>query len=214
MTEEVILKKDIRQDKPFENNPNLIFGLICILDAIFCMGSIFVLYSLPFWALMILWVVVIGASIWYIVQKNENANLTKSSAFILRNGILYYLRLGYQLEGDVPMDALNRAQAARARENVRKTSHIQEIRNHESTFSDCLTEILNSPLHTPESNSGIGHLPEYVIQFCEMHEPKLEQQTSRWIWISYENAHTDHQRVTQKFRNVYDLPWDKITCNR
>ncbi len=221
MNDEVYLKKEIKRDKRFENHPNLVFGLILACVSILCVASLFLLDFWPFWALMILWVVGIGAAIYYIIKKNENSNLTKSSAFIRRNGILYYIRLGYCLDGDVPVDALDlvmtgpleAVQAARAQENVIKTKYVQEIRNYKETFSNYLTEILNSPLQPLESNPNIlSHkLPEYVIQFCEMCEPKLEKQTSDWIWISYYNSYTNNQRVTQKFRNVYDLPLEEGT---
>lgn len=216
MNDEVYLKREIKKDKLFEAHPNLVFGLMLLCASLLCVASLFCLSFLPFWVLALLWVIVLGALIYYIIKKNDNTNLTKSSAFVRRDGVLYYIRLGYSLEGDVPVGALKVAtmgpfdavMAARAHENTGKTKYIQEIRNHKETFSNYLTEILNSPLHPLETNPNIWvhTMPNYVVDFCEMCDPKLERQTSDWLWISYYNSYTNNKRVTQKFRNVYDLP--------
>lgn len=42
-------------------------------------------------------IIIVPITIWYI-KNNEKTNLTKSSAFIVRDGIIYYIRLGYTLD--------------------------------------------------------------------------------------------------------------------
>lgn len=72
--------------------------------------------------------------------------------------------------------------------------HIQEIRECKNTFSRALTEVLNS-----------NSLPNGVVEFCQMEDCRLEKETKQWVWLSYYNCYTHNQRVTQKFRNVYDF---------
>lgn len=195
--DQVYLKKNIRKDKIYEKHPNMIFGIIMGIFSVLFVVSLIVADWLPIW----IWIVIFGLLIYWILKKNENANLTKSSAFIRRNGILYYIRLGYSLDGDIPVDAMDMVimgpkdaiNSARAEENMMKTALIQEMRNDPSTFSNYLTEIL----------SMNGDLPQYVVSFCAMEDARLEQENPRWIWISYTNQWTKGQRVTQKFRNVY-----------
>lgn len=195
--DQVYLKKNIRKDKIYEKHPNMIFGMIIGIFSVLFVASLIVADWLPMW----IWIVVFGLLIYWITKKNENANLTKSSAFIRRNGILYYIRLGYSLDGDIPVDAMDMVimgskdaiNSARAEENMMKTALIQKMRDAPSTFSNYLTEIL----------SMNGDLPQYVVSFCTMEDARLEQENPRWIWISYTNQWTKGQRVTQKFRNVY-----------
>lgn len=46
---------------------------------------------------MFLVIIIVPITIWYI-KNNEKTNLIKSSAFIERDGIIYYIRLGYTLD--------------------------------------------------------------------------------------------------------------------
>ena len=71
------------------------------------------------------------------------------------------------------------------------------IKNNEKTNltkSSALTEVLNS-----------NSLPNGVVKFCQMEDCRLEKETKQWVWLSYYNCYTHNQRVTQKFRNVYDF---------
>ena len=54
---------------------------------------------------------------------------------------------------------------------------------------------------------GIIHMNEAngVVKFCQMEDCRLEKETKQWVWLSYYNCYTHNQRVTQKFRNVYDF---------
>ncbi len=199
--DQVYLKKNIRKDKIYEKHRNMIFGMIIGIFSVLFVASLIVADWLPMWLFWLIWIVIFGLLIYWIIKKNENANLTKSSAFIKRNGFLYYIRLGYSLDGDIPVNAMDMVimgtkdaiNSARAEENMMKTTLIQGMRDEPSTFSNYLTEIL----------SMNGHLPQYVVSFCAMEDAKLEREDSRWIWISYTNQWTKGQRVTQKFRNVY-----------
>ena len=203
MPDKVYLKKEIKKDKIFENHPNLVFGLIMIAGVWLLFPLIFTLWVLPTWVVLLLWGVCIAVLIWWIIKKNESANLTKSSAFIVRDGVLYYIRLGYVL-GEKPADPIDVAvmrpldatMVARADENMQKTAYIQEARENPKTFSKCLDAI-------QAQNTSFPKLPPYVIKFCELDNPKLEKETDKYIWISYSNALTDGKRVEQKFRNVY-----------
>lgn len=215
MNDKVYLKKEIKSDKLFENHPNLVFGVVIIAFALLVVCSIFWLWFLPFWALAMLWIVAGGLLFWLIIKKNDKSNLSKSDAFIRRDGKLYYIRLGYVLENEIPVSMveavvfgpLDAAIAARAEENMIKTRQVQELRKHEETFSNMLTEILNAPLKPSDNNPSvlIPQLPKYVNSFCEMQNPRLEKKTKDWIWISYCTPYTKGQRVTAKYRNAFDL---------
>ena len=143
----------------------------------------------------ILFIMLVPIIIGY-MKNNEKTNLTKSSAFIEREGVIYYIRLGYTLDYQQPDVPLGYKKLGLAKQNMKKTKHIQEIREHENTFSKALTNVLNS-----------NHLPHDVVQFCEMLDCRLEKETKQWVWLSYYNHHTQNRRVTQKFRNVYDFPF-------
>lgn len=54
-------------------------------------------FSDVYWVYWMVLVIIIVSTIWYI-KNNEKANLTKSSAFIVRDDIIYYIRLGYTLD--------------------------------------------------------------------------------------------------------------------
>ncbi len=216
MNDEVFLKKEIKEDRKFEHNPNVIFGFIMTGAAIVCLLCLFLL---PLWAFLIACVIVIGGTILFVMTKNESANMTKSSAFIRRDGVLYYIRLGYIINtipdirsSDLIFQDLDDAMAnARAEENLRETAIIEELRKDEANFSAFLTIILNAPMKQSDDNPPVlvPTLPKYVIEFCEMRDARLEKQDDKWIWISYYNNYTHNQRVTSKYRNVYDIKWQK-----
>ena len=65
---------------------------------------------------------------------------------------------------------------------MKKTKHIQEIRECENTFSRALTEVLNS-----------NSLPNGVVKFCQMEDCRLEKETKQWVWLSYYNCYTHNQ---------------------
>ena len=59
--------------------------------------------------------------------------MTKSSAFIERDGIIYYIRLGYTLDYQQSGIPFVLKKVAIAEENMKKTKHIQEIRECKNT---------------------------------------------------------------------------------
>lgn len=188
----VYMKKIIKSHRILENHPNLVFGIIICFYSIAFVASI----CISSWLTLIFLLLAIPLTIW-VIRINDNINLTKSSAFVERNGVFYYIRLGYLLDYQQPGVPLRDKKVALAAENMNQTRHIQAIREHQVTFSHALTNCL-------EMNAS---LPANVIEFCEMRNCKLEQQTAKWIWLSYDNRYTNYQRVTRKFRNVYDLPF-------
>lgn len=191
------MKRDIRSHKFYEKYPNLLFGIIILIWGLLFFLSLFSDNVIPYWVFLFIAIAII--SICYI-KNNEKTNLTKSSAFIERDGIIYYIRLGYTLDHQqtgVPFGF--KKKIAIAAENMKKTKHIQEIRERKNTFSRALTEALNS-----------NSLPNDVVEFCQMQDCRLEKETKQWVWLSYYNRYTRNQRVTQKFRNVYDFSFIKM----
>ena len=59
--------------------------------------------------------------------------MTKSSAFIERDGIIYYIRLGYTLDYQQSGIPFVLKKVAIAEEKMKKTKHIQEIRECKNT---------------------------------------------------------------------------------
>jgi hypothetical protein len=215
MNDKVYLKQEIKSDKFMEMHPNLVFGLALIPVCLVVLASFWVSAYLNVSGILtgIFDIAIVVILIIWIIKKNEKSNLSKSDGFIIRDGKLYYIRLGYTLDHDVPVDALDvvlagpleAAQIARAEENMKKTAFVQEARKYQETFSAYLTQILDGPKICLDDGNIGPILPKYVITFCEMQKPKLEKQTKDWIWISYENEYTKGQRVTTKYRNAFDL---------
>jgi len=202
--DKVYLKKDIVTDRIFEKYPIIVFGTIMMVAAILVVASIFWLSFLPFAVLLLIWGVFLAGIICVIIWINEKANLSKSSAFIKRDGVLYYIRLGYTLNGDIPVTAkdaillgpLDAARLSRAVENVAKEQVIQTVREDPEFYSAMLDELL--------SQEWPPHLPGYVIGFNKLIDPKLKKQNKDWIWISY-TSWMNGKRYTEKFRNAYEL---------
>lgn len=192
--DKVYLKRDIKKHRIFENHPNLIFGIIIFLWGALLFATMFLMNMFPFFVVLLS---IIPICVWYI-GNNEKTNLTKSSAFVERDDVIYYIRLGYLIDYQQPNIPIGLKKAAIAKENMEKTKHIQKVRICENTFSKALTSTLNSK-----------KLPPDVVQFCEMHNCQLEKETKQWVWLSYYNCYTNNQRVTQKFRNVYDFSFIK-----
>lgn len=186
----VYMKRDIKSHRIYEKHPNLMFGFIILIWGILLFFSMFSMKMILFWGVLCL---LLPIFVWYI-KNNEKTNLTKSSAFIEREGVIYYIRLGYTLDYQQPGVSIPLKKVGIAKQNMKKTKHIQEIREHGNAFSKALTDVLNS-----------NHLPTDVVKFCEMRDCRLEKETKQWIWLSYYNRHTQNKRVTQKFRNVYDF---------
>lgn len=192
MNDIVYMKRDIKSHRIYEKHPNLMFGIIILIwGLLFFFSMLSMDNMILYWGILLIMLVpiIIGY-----MKNNEKTNLTKSSAFIEREGVIYYIRLGYTLDYQQPGMPFGLKKVGLAKQNMKNTKHIQEIREHENTFSKALTNVLNS-----------DHLPHDVVQFCEMLECRLEKETKQWVWLSYYNHHTQNRRVTQKFRNVYDF---------
>lgn len=187
----VYTKRDTKSHRIYEKHPNLMFGIILLIWGLLFFFSMFSSEMILYWIIMFCMLVPI--TIWYI-KNNEKTNLTKSSAFIERDGVIYYIRLGYTLDYQQPGVPFEWKKVGLAKQNMKNTKHIQEIREDKNTFSKALTDILNS-----------NHLPSDVVQFCEMVDCRLEKEIKQWVWLSYYNHYTQNRKVTQKFRNVYDF---------
>ena len=126
----------------------LVWGLLFFFG---CFSDVYWVY----W--MVLVIIIVPITIWYI-KNNEKTNLTKSSAFIVRDGIIYYIRLGYTLDYQQSRIPFGLKKVAIAEENMKKTKHIQEIRECENTFSRALTEVLNSHIQPSHMNTYVYSL--------------------------------------------------------
>ena len=155
MADEVYLKREIIEDKPFEQHPNGVFGLVLVAVVLVIVGLVLLMPYVPVpELLLVVDMAVAAAAIVFIVRKNRKSNLSKSEAFVKRDGVLHYIALGFDLNNEDginpvilalagPTTAVN---AMRASENMRKSASVNAMRQQEETFSALLDLILSAPL--------------------------------------------------------------------
>lgn len=112
--------------------------------------------------------------IYYVCKQNKDKNITKNGAFVLRNKVLYYIELGYDVSyqvigttTNVILGGLKFAHDVEVAEQVKiKETEIREARKHAETFVNVLDRIIN--------NSSEKFVPEGIHSFCEMNDFKIE----------------------------------------
>lgn len=80
-------------------------------------------------------IIIVPITIWYI-KNNEKTNLTKSSAFIVRDGIIYYIRLGYTLDYQQSGIPFGLKKVAIAEENMKKQNIFKKLENVKIHFQE------------------------------------------------------------------------------
>lgn len=201
MEQKVILKKYVKSDQLWENAPHLAFTFYFVILLILFFGGMvsLTLLDVPGVLVDLYLVCLVAATVALVMWRNKQCNLTKSTAFIKRDHILYMVKMGYivnyQTVVNLPEAAvfgwedshnLAIANQVQAKENI-----IREARQKATLYVQGLDAYL-----------ATGNLPENVIQICTMINPVIEKETKRTVWISYEYGGV---RYTTKIRNVYDF---------
>ena len=90
MNDIVYMKRDIKSHRIYEKHPNLMFGIIILIwGLLFFFSMLSMDNMILYWGILLIMLVpiIIGY-----MKNNEKTNLTKSSAFIEREGVIYYIR--------------------------------------------------------------------------------------------------------------------------
>ena len=202
----VFLKREIKEDVNWEKNPHLMFTIILIISIILFFGLMFFLININcpgiIMALILIgmWIPVI----YYVINTNKEKNITKNGAFVLRNKVLYYIELGYDVNyqvigtpTNIILGGLRFAHDVEVAKQVQmKETEIREARKHAETFANALDRIIN--------NNSEKLVPEGIHSFCEMNDFKIESVNEKEFTISYVNKYTNGNRVAKKYRNIYE----------
>ncbi|MCC8140288.1 MAG: hypothetical protein LIO67_08345 [Lachnospiraceae bacterium] len=199
----VYLKEYKKGDQLWERSPHLAFAIYTVVTLLLFFGGMFgLIYAdcpAPILAIYLIgiWVVCIALA----VYRNEMCNLSKSTAFVEWDGVLYSVKLGYAREinyqtmgsiRDIVLmgatDAHNAAVAAQVQ------SAEKEVRERRK-YAEAYCSALESYLHTHE-------LPGGVIEIVRLADPHIEKKTAWSMYISYQAG---SERKIRKYRNAYAL---------
>lgn len=195
-----------KNDGIWENNPTIAFAIYTLIYLILFFGSIFIFafndipgVILAIW-LILLTVGLVGMS----VYLNETRNMSKSTGFVKRDGILYLIKLGYASEVNSNMvytPSGSIAQMATLEHNVKVAGQVQqaekEVRDRRKN-PQAYIDILDYKLNISKQKN---YLPKGCIEFIVLDEPKVEKQSKNFIWVSYKKG---KERNIKKIRNAYN----------
>ena len=195
-----------KNDGLWENSPTISFAIYLLIYLILFFGSMFLFIFnnvpgiiLTIW-LILLTVGLVGMS----VYLNETRNLSKSTGFVKRDGMLYLIKLGYDSEVNnnmiyTPSGSI--AQTVTLEHNVKVAGQVQqaekEVRDRREN-PQAYIDILDYKLNISKQKN---YLPKGCIDFIILDEPKVEKQNKNFIWISYKKG---KERNIKKIRNAYD----------
>lgn len=204
----VFMKKQIKGHRIWENHPRIIWTLLMIAWMVVFFALIFFLFAIE--CNLFLGILIPFASwalpIWFMVKNNKEKNLTKNSAFVYQNDILYYVEMGYSVNYQTLGDPINIALAGPkfshdldvAMQVQTNEKEIRTRRAHAANFVIALNQYLP---HWGEP----GALEKAGLHsICEMCEPKLEEINEKTFQISYWNHYTKGIRHTVTYPNIYD----------
>lgn len=201
----VFLKEYKKGDQLWENKPHLTYGIYMIVTSILFFGGIFGLifancsgFLLTIYLIGI-WVICIVLAIY----RNEMCNMSKSTAFIERNGVLYSVKIGYLNEIDYKdVDVVDAAflgvttahNLAVAEQVQREEKIVRMLRKQEKPFIDALEYYLE-----------YNEKPQNVLEIIHLKNPKIEKKNNWSITISYDYK---GKRKIKKYRNAYPLDFE------
>lgn len=203
VTYRVYLKEYKKSDQLWENSPYLAFAIYAAATLLLFFGGMFGLIFVdcpaPILAIYLIgiWVACIALA----VYRNEMCNLSKSTAFVERDGVLFSVKLGYAKEinyqtmgsiSDVVLMGATDAHNAAVAEQVQSAEkEVRERRKHAEAYCAAL----ESYLHTHE-------LPGGVIEIVRLMDPRIEKKT---VWSMYISYQAGSERKIKKYRNAYAL---------
>ena len=186
----------------WEKNPYIAFTISMVLGLIIFFGIMFggIFLDIPFWIIYLILFFIFASMVAIPVYLNATKNQTKNIGFILDKTTLYMVKLGYmnEINGSVinthghsiVQTSLLRHNLDVATETQEAEREIRERRNYEATY-------ISAVEYKKAGNTG---LPNGVIEFWTMNNPKIEKETKNKIWISYDG---NKNREMRAFRNVY-----------
>ena len=189
----VYTKKYIEEDQLWEENPHIAFLLYLAVYLILFFGGMFGLIFCGIHGfLLALYLIALTAGLVFVViHENNMKNISKSIAFIKKNGELYLIKLGYMVDYQVYAKTDEERRAAVASQVQKGEIMVRNLRKKPEYFASALDIIHKT-----------GQLPECVVEYLKMGNPKLEKETKNFIWISYDYM---GERKIKKYRNAYGL---------
>ena len=189
----VYTKKYIEEDQLWEENPHIAFMLYLAVYLILFFGGMFGLIFCGIHGfLLALYLIGLTAGLVFVViHENNMKNISKSIAFIKKNGELYLIKLGYMIDYQVYAKADEERRAAVASQVQKGEIMVKNLREKPEYFASALDIIHKT-----------GQLPECVVEYCKMDNAKIVHQNKRYIYISYDCM---GETKVRHFRNAYNL---------
>ena len=195
-----------KNDGIWENNPTIAFAMYLLIYLILFIGSIFVFVfnGIP-GVILAVWLILLTVGLISItIYLNETRNMSKSTGFVKRDGILYLIKLGYDSETNDNMiytPSGSVAQTATLAHNIKVAEQVQQAEKEvmdRRENSQAYIDILDYKLNVAKQKN---YLPKGCIEFIVLDEPKVEKQDQNFIWVSYKKG---KERNVKKIRNAYD----------
>lgn len=189
----VYTKKYIEEDQLWEENPHIAFMLYLAVYLILFFGGMFGLIFCGIHGfLLALYLIGLTAGLVFVViHENNMKNISKSIAFIKKNGVLYLLKLGYMVDYQVYAKTDEERRASVASQVQKGEIMVKNLREKPEYFASALDIIHKT-----------GQLPECVVEYCKMDNPEIVRKNKKYIWIAYDAM---GERKVRHFRNAYDL---------
>ncbi len=187
--DKVWLCMDFKSGRQLSAHPRKVFTILMI----FVVMNFFNMFLMPSFLievyLILFGVFAVAFCIWF-ARLMEKYNWNLQSAFILREGRLYYLRLGHDVRG---------SGIAGAQDNLIKEAYVRESRRDPETYSYYLT------LMTGEYESHPN-----VAVFIKLANPAIESKDRMNAVITYGEPDEFGNRKTLRVRNGYDWSMMKM----
>ena len=189
----VYTKKYIKEDQFWEETPHLAFLVFLAQYLVLFFGGIFLFihWSVPGIWLALYLIALTAGLVFATVFENNMKNISKSIAFIKKNGELYLIKLGYMIDYQVYVKTDEERRASVASQVQKGEIMVKNLREKPEYFASALDIIHKT-----------GQLPECVVEYCKMDNAKIVHQNKRYIYISYDCM---GETKVRHFRNAYDL---------
>ncbi len=187
--DKVYLCMDFKTGRQLSAHPRKVFTILMI----FVVMNFFNMFLMPSFLIEV-YLILFGAfavafCIWF-ARLMEKYNWNLQSAFILREGRLYYLRLGHDVRG---------SGIAGAQDNLVKEAYVRESRRDPEKYSYYLS------LMTGEYESH-----PHVAHFIKFTNPVMESKDRMFVTIAFGEPDEFGNRQTLRVRNGYDWSMMKL----
>ena len=189
----VYTKKYIEKDQLWEENPHIAFMLyLAVYLILFFVGMFGLIFCGIHGFLLAFYLIGLTAGLVFVViHKNNTKNISKSIAFIKKDGVLYLIKLGYLIDYQVYAKTDEEHRVSVASQVQKGEIMVKNLREKPEYFASALDIIHET-----------GQYPDCVLEYLKMNNPKIEKETKNFIWISYDDM---EERKVKKYRNAYGL---------